>query len=56
MRWHVGLRYFCGVPIANAPRSSHPSASTFEPLLTRDRDQGQSSGQAGRSAAAFLFW
>ena len=56
MRWHVGLRYFCGRSTANAPRKFSSSAPMFEPLLTRDRDQGQSSGQAGRSAAAFLFW
>jgi hypothetical protein len=56
MRCHVGMRYVCGVRIANVPVSTHPSTSMFEPLLTRDRDQGQSSGHAGRSAAAFLFW
>jgi hypothetical protein len=46
MRWHVGMRYFRGVRIANAPVSSHPSTSMFEPLLTRHRDHGQSSGHA----------
>jgi hypothetical protein len=55
MRWHVGLRISAVSGSRTRPVSSHPSASMFEPLLTRDRDQGQSSDQAGRSAAAFLF-
>ena len=46
MRWHVGTRFFCGVRIASAPVSSHPSTSMFERLLTKQRDHGQSSGHA----------